>query len=394
MTRIDRYILFLYARILVICFTSIAGLWIVVNVLANLDEFTRFADSSGQSITAVLVTYFQPALIVLFERLSGMLALLALLFVVAWLNKTNEFTALLAAGVTKRRILRPLLVASACIILAAAAARELVIPTYQDVLDRNPQDLAGDFPRPMRPQYDERSGVLLQGKHLLTTKEEIVQPSLSIRSGPLRKTIGNKLLSESAIYIPANEQIDPIAENAAPIHPSGYLLRAVSHPATLAEKQSIYDDSGKLILATPLDTAWLKPDECFLASDIKFEMLHGGSSWKQFASTAQLIRHLEGEIAQRSRDVRVQVHQRLLRPAVDWTVILLGLPILLMRPDRHMFWVAGACLGVVVVFTAVVMGFAAMGGSSNLLSPAAAIWLPLVLFLPWGWARTGQAMAT
>ncbi len=57
-----------------------------------------------------------------------------------------------------------------------------------------------------------------------------------------------------------------------------------------------------------------------------------------------------------------------------------------------MFWVAGVSLGVVGGFSALVLGLAALGTSGYLLSPALAAWLPLLLFLPWGWAQTYQAM--
>ncbi len=117
MTRIDRYLLFLYIRVLVICFTSLTGLLIVVQVFSNLDEFMRYAKQEQQSLLTVLVEFYGPYTLTIFDRLSGLIALLALLFVIAWLYRTNEFTALMAAGVTKLRVVRPLLIASACVIL-------------------------------------------------------------------------------------------------------------------------------------------------------------------------------------------------------------------------------------------------------------------------------------
>jgi lipopolysaccharide export system permease protein len=127
-------------------------------------------------------------------------------------------------------------------------------------------------------------------------------------------------------------------------------------------------------------------------SDIEFEVLRGGSAWKQFASTGELITHLKGENVRSGNDLRLQIHQRFVRPLIDWTILLLGMPVLLTRPDRHMFWVAGACLFIVAGFTGVAMGLAAAGGTGSLLSPTLATWLPLLFFLPWGWARTGAAL--
>lgn len=90
--------------------------------------------------------------------------------------------------------------------------------------------------------------------------------------------------------------------------------------------------------------------------------------------------------------MRVLVHQRFLRPAIDWTVLLLGLPVLLKRTEKHMFWIAGACLGIVTGFTAIVYGLAALGSAGYLVTPLLASWLPLLIFLPWGWAKTESAM--
>tara|TARA_R110002095_G_scaffold182104_2_gene159298 strand:+ start:260 stop:1408 length:1149 start_codon:yes stop_codon:yes gene_type:complete len=382
MTRIDRYILTLYARVLVICFSSVTGLLIVVQILTNLDEFVRYAEHSHRTLLSSLIEYFSPFAVVIFEKLSGMLALLAMLFVIAWLNKTNELTALLAAGVTKRRIIRPLLIASFALIAVAAASRELILPRYQDQLTKNPQDLAGN-PRPIRPLYDPDPMVLFQGQHLVTATAEIIGPNLKIYGGPLFTALGNKLTAERAQWTAATSE-----------HPAGFILQNVETPSNVVALPSVYTADQTPLLRTPTDASWLAPDSCFLASSVNIEMLRGGSTWKQFASTGELVHFVKGETAVNSRDVRVQIHQRLLRPLSDWTVLLLGIPVLLKRPDRHMFWVAGVCLGIVAGFTAVSMGLSTLGSSGQLVSPALSIWLPLLLFLPWGWAQTAKAMTT
>ena len=143
---------------------------------------------------------------------------------------------------------------------------------------------------------------------------------------------------------------------------------------------------------TAKDTDWIEPGDCFLVSDVEYEMLRGGSAWKQFAATSELIQHLKGEHVRSGDDLRVQIHGRFLRPLIDWTVILLGVPVLLTRPDRHMFWVAGACLIIVAGFTGIVVGLNALGATGSFVAPSIACWLPLVIFLPIGWARTSAAM--
>lgn len=378
MTRIDRYLLMIYFRVLIICFMSISGLLIIVHVFNNLTEFIEYGEQQ-HGMVRVLLEYYGPYTLTIFERLSGLLALMALLFAITWIYRTNELTALLAAGVTKRRIMRPLMIASACVIGVASVSRELWIPLYQDRLDRNPQDLKGDLPRPIRPTPDWQLGVHFQGRHLLPKKHEVVDPMVRVHPGPLA-LLGRQILASSALALPADDQ-----------HPAGYLFKAVHVPRDIDQIASIRKADGKPLMLTRSDTPWLNPGECFLASQVEFDTLRGGSAWKQYASTRELIAYLRNGEAPSVDDLRVQIHSRFVRPAIDWTVLLLGIPIVLTRPDRHMFWVAGVCILMVGGFTGVVMALNAAGGNGYILSPVVATWLPLLLVLPWSYQKTAAA---
>ena len=224
---------------------------------------------------------------------------------------------------------------------------------------------------------------LIQGKHLLPASSEIIFPKLTIQGGPLATAVGSRITAGSAKFHPASDRA-----------PAGYLFLNVNFPENFDQFNSVTTEAGEPLLLTAKDTPWLTPGSCFLASKIEFEMLRGGSVWKQFASTYELIRHLRGENVRGGNDLRVSIHQRILRPAIDWTVLLLGIPVLLTRPDRHMFWVAGACLGIVAGFTGVAIALAALGSSGTIFSPALATWMPLLIFLPWGWAKSASAMET
>jgi lipopolysaccharide export system permease protein len=354
---------------------------IVVQVFSNLDEFMRFAEKQKTSLFDVLISYYCPYALTIFEQLSGMIALMSLLFVIAWLYRTNEFTALMAAGVTKWRVVRPLIFASIAVVLLAAGIREIAIPKYQDQLERNPQDLTGEVGRAVKPKFDPRAQVLITGRYILPINQKIIEPWLDVHKGPLSKACGPQISAATATF-----------EEGKDGKPSGFLMQAVKQPARIDQIDSVYMLDGSPLLLTRKDTDWLNPGECFLASEIDYEQMRGGNSWKRFASTNELMAHLRSGELHSENDLQIQIHQRILRPLVDWTLLLLGMPVLLSRPDRHMFWVAGACLMLVSGFTVVVLGLAALGATGYFLSPAMAIWLPLVVFLPWGWMKTAQAM--
>ncbi len=89
MTRIDRYILFLFARVLIVCFACMVGLLIVVHAFANLEELIAYGRAVG-SVPQGIFLYYGPYSLTLLDRFGGMLALLSMMFVVSWLKRTTS----------------------------------------------------------------------------------------------------------------------------------------------------------------------------------------------------------------------------------------------------------------------------------------------------------------
>ena len=142
MTRIDRYLIFLYIRVFLVSFMTLAGLFIVTQILTNLDEFIEYGKLRG-NLALALAEYFGPVLFSIYDATCGFVSLLAFLFVVQWLYRSNEWTALLAAGVSKARVIRPLFYVSLIALGLSIFSRELIIPQWSHVLSKNPQDLQG-----------------------------------------------------------------------------------------------------------------------------------------------------------------------------------------------------------------------------------------------------------
>ncbi len=71
----------------------------IVQLFNNLPEFMESGQKEG-GLLLVLLGYFGPYVLTLFDQLSGLLALMAVLFAITWITRTNELTALLAAGIT------------------------------------------------------------------------------------------------------------------------------------------------------------------------------------------------------------------------------------------------------------------------------------------------------
>jgi lipopolysaccharide export system permease protein len=116
-------------------------------------------------------------------------------------------------------------------------------------------------------------------------------------------------------------------------------------------------------------------------SDVEFEQLAGGASWRQFSSTWQLLRGLRSRGLSFGADVRVEVHARLVRPFLDLTLLLLGLPLAFAADQRNVFLAAGK--GVLLALGFIVVVTACQGmGATFWIRPSLAAWSPLLLFVP------------
>ena len=377
MTRIDRYILVLYCRVFAVCFITLSGLLIVAQVFTNLDEFIQYGQAKGGLIHA-LADYYGPTLLAIFDRTCGLLVLLSTMFVIAWLYRTNEMTALLAAGISKARIIRPVLLVSTAAILFATVSRECLIPKWEKSLNRSPQDLqGGERLQSIRPTVDIDYGVLIAGRTLETNSQCIINPVFKFQ-GPVTELI-DQIHAARAVYLPADST-----------HPAGYRVEGLAAKSMLAGKHSVKKD-GVDYLLLPTDNPWLAADHCFISSSVEYDMLRGGSS-KQFASTAELIWRLRNQRNYYGTDLQVMVHSRFLQPWMDMTLLLLGLPLILTTRNRNVVQLVVVCLATFGLFFAVSAGFGSLASHGTLISPSLAAWGPLIVFGPIAYARARQAM--
>src|SRR5215212_11739008 len=129
-TIIDRYMLRQFVQVLIICLMSLIGLYIVIDAFSHLDHFIDYAGKHGNLIK-IMGAYYAYRSIWFFNLMSGVLTLIAVMFTVTWIQRHHEMTALLAAGISRTRVLRPVLMAAILVSLAAAANREIVMPNIR-----------------------------------------------------------------------------------------------------------------------------------------------------------------------------------------------------------------------------------------------------------------------
>lgn len=366
---LDRYLLRQFSQVFVICFCSLTGLYVVFDAFANLDEFMQHAGDDG-NLLAIMGEYYAYRSVFFFDKTSGLLALISAMFTVTWIRRHNELTAMMAAGVSRGRVVVPVIIAAITISLVAAGIRETVLPSIQRELGRDPKNLSGDKGQVFRARYDNETVILIGGKKAYRRDARIESPQFNMP--PRLSAYGNQIVAANAYYRPADPETG---------RPSGYILHDVQRPKDLNSLPTILLDE-KPIVITPVDhPEWLESDQCLIASNIDFEQLTGGNAWRQFSSTAELIRGLRNPSLDFGADLRVAIHGRLVQPLLDVTLLFLGLPMVLRRDTGNMFLAMGLCLVAVSFFMMVVIACQYLG-AIMFVGTAMAAWLPLLIFIP------------
>lgn len=407
---IDRYLLKQFTQIFVICFLSMTGLFIVIDAFENLDAFSAQAGQGG-SLLGIIARYYSYRSLGIFERTGGILAMLAAMFTVTWLGRHQEMTALLAAGISKVRVLKPLLLAAIVVSLLGVLNRELLIPQVREELMHDAKGLGSNAQRDLEARFDSQTHILLGGEKVVLDQQRIVNPTF-VLPGNLSR-YGKQLVAENAFY-----------QAATADHPAGFLLEGVTSPASICNQPSLrldpIDRNGagakppmptaaatlpsqqgvaatvpptgpvrsRVVVDTPRDAHWLKPNQLFVVTAMPFTLLASGSQWRSYASTGELISQLSNPSTDLGADVRVALHVRLLQPLMDITLVMLGLPLMFSQSNRNIFLSIGICILAALAFSAVAIVCQSLGGL-GLLNPALAAWLPLMLFVPLATGMSG-----
>ncbi|MBT4693094.1 MAG: LptF/LptG family permease [Planctomycetaceae bacterium] len=370
MNILDRYTTRLFVKIYLVAMICMMGLWLVVDLVKNFDKLTP-RDSQSISMIDVLGQYYGARLLVLFNNLSPIIVLIAVISTISLIRSRNEMVALQSSGVSPLRTTKPLIIASIIIALLTAGNREFGIPLFQSNLSRSALNWRGTEKEPISATFDHKTDILIGGQYAVLKNKTIIKPRFHLhrRLGAFPRVIE----SESALYLEATNH-----------HPEGYLLKNVIKPVDISNMQSV-QLAGVDVIITPSEETqqnWLAKTDLFVVSSLPFEALVMENTQFQFSSMSQLRNLLKNESLDYGANLRVQLHARLVEPILDLTLLLLGLPLILSRKPKKL--VISVALGslIVVLFFGVIITCHALGSNSSVISPSLAAWLPLIILSP------------
>jgi lipopolysaccharide export system permease protein len=345
---IDRQMVRGYFKSYAVCLSSLLSLYVVVDLFTNLDDFTHH----GQGLKATIyhiVTYYGYKIPSIFDKLCEVIALLAGMFTVAWMQRNNEQVPLLSAGVSTRRIVTPVL-ACACVMLSLAGLnQELLLPRVADRLSQERDDPGGNREITARSHFEPNN--------IHIEADKALRKGLSVRE--FRVTIPETL--------------------------AGQLLHLTAREAHYLPKQKVWELVGtRPADADKIDNVLEKVDTgryLLHVRDVDFDALTRNPNWFLLTSTQQLFEELQKPESTRLSAMAVLFHMRLTRPILGILLVFLGLSVILRDQNRNAIISSGLCLVLCGLFFGVQYS-CKMLGDNDFLPPALAAWAPVLLFGP------------
>lgn len=388
---LDRQRYWSFVKAYVVCFVSLVGLYVVIHAFANLDEFGK-AHPRADAVLRAMGRYYLVRASLFYDQLCGVITMMAAIFTVTWMQRDNQLLAILAAGVSARRAIRPVIVCSILVSSLAILNHELVLPRYALELGLKPDD-DGKSPLPVTNFYDVND-ILIHGR--AADRQRRCLTLTATLPVSLTGTL-HGLEAREAYYIPPDHPSAPLK--------GGWILRGVQILPPLPD-----NFAGPIELLTP-DQAESFPEPppplaesaesanppapanapaAFLFTNVSFDMLTRDRQWYQYAPTPELVRALsDPSNSHEARTIEIQVHNRMLKPLLSLTVLFLTLPLVISGPKRDMVVNLGLALVTSVGFYATLF-LTQYLGANGALSPTLSAYLPLMIFgtiAAWNWGN-------
>jgi len=369
----DRYLLRSFWHTFAVCFTALFGLVVVIDLFENLDEFIDRNEGRGVFSLLERVGWFYGYQSVLFmDRAGPALTIISVVVVLILFQRSGELYPLLAAGVSMRRVLFPLVLASIGMNVLLVVNQEWIVPQFAD------QALEGRGASSKRAPgvesaYDHATRIIIDGKKLLPGRGTIELAEFVLPAPELVQQL-TILKAEKAVF-----------RRGKGDRPTGWYLVKVEPafadlPMTQRGRDLIYDEP--------------QIEGVFVATDLTPDQLYKRTSSYAMLSSAELLRRIQNPafgVVSVHRLV-LHLHSRFVQPLLNLIAVLITIPLIVRRESLGVVVDAGVCAMLHAALFGVVQ-LSQLLGASLLIAPDLAAWLPVIfggclVTIVSGWLRT------
>jgi lipopolysaccharide export LptBFGC system permease protein LptF len=317
MKTLDRYVSLTFLGSYAVLLLAGFALYMLSDLLVNLDEFTKDAGLSARDVLLNMVDYYGYNVPLYFRQLGGVMMAMAAGFTFAMMLKNNELTPLVAAGVPLQRLAVPVLGCSVALVVVWLINSEVVVPACAAKIAREHDDLLELRAIGVQCVRDDRNAIL--------TAQEL-QP----RKGVLR-----------GVYI-----IEP-DEQGAPKH----LIRADAAQYDAERRTWRLERGARQVMGTAFGRGelgsaiqWSPLAEYPFSLAPEQILLRQSAQWADLMSIRQMNQLLQTRnlpnlpAVAKARDVRFT------QPLLIWILILLAVPFFLTREPENPLVAGGKAL--------------------------------------------------
>jgi lipopolysaccharide export system permease protein len=373
-----------YFKAYAVCFTALVGLYVVIDAFSNFDEFSKRAEGVIETF-AIMGRFYLVHMTQFYDRLCGVIGMMAAIFTVTWMQKNNELLAMLAAGISTHRIIRPVWVSALLVSGLAVVNQEFIMPPLGEELQKSHDD-DGLRKVIVSSRYDGQ-GILIHGREADRNARTILTFNATLPVsifGAIRE-----IEAKQAQYIPETAVDCPLR--------GGWLLRGATLNPTVDDE--LLKPGASVLTRLESATGFPPPvgdrpelggETFFLASDLKFDSVTRTRQWYAFAPTWELFRGIYDPVNAQEKDaIAVALHVRILRPFMNLTLLLLSLPLVLRGYGGNMFVNLGLSLGTSALFYGINFMCQYLANNGHI-SPELSAWAPLIGFGSLAAARWGN----
>ena len=358
---LDRYVAWNFIVGYLIVAFVLVGLCVLVDLFVNLDEFAEHADKGTGFVVTNILDYYTAQSTIWFRDLAGVITVAAAVFSLGRMTYANELTAIMASGVSLKRVIAPIVLLSLVSMGLLVLDQELLIPRLANDLirshDFDPTSESVDYVWFMP---DENNALICTRKY---ENGVMIQPTIlerrAIPGTPGQSEVVDVIQADSATW---DEQ------------QGGWVLENGHYWGTIEQAQR--QAGGAPSRAVALYATDLTPQQIPLRQQ---------EGYKSLLSYEQLLALERQE--NRIRDVAelyVQKHARITGPIINMLMLLLALPVLVVRDPKVLkSAILKAFMLVVVCFSvATLCRMFATEEIFGYIRPEVWTWAPIIVFVP------------
>lgn len=354
---LDRYIAKNFVIGYGISFCVLIGLRIIIDLFVNLDEFAEHANLGTWVVVKNILTFYALQSTLYFRDFAGMITVVAATFSLGKMIRCGELIAVLASGVSLKRVIAPIVFLALLLTGLLVIDEEFVIPPLADKLVRTHDEIPGTERYDVWFMIDENSSLICSSNFNVKTST-LHKPTIILRrakSGTGWEVTG-RISADAASYNYQTRTWDL---------KNGLLWKTSPEQLNLPANEPVAHYKNDI---TPRDIP--------IRRKAKYLPLLGFGQLTQLARQRGQIKDLALLDSQR--------HFRITEPIINLVMLLISLPILVCRDPKSMktaimisFGATTACFITTFVCKMLSTEMFLAG-----VRPELWAWIPIFIFLP------------